>query len=139
MEADPTLPASTTIDRWRDDHAPFAAALARAKTQAAALIVAEAKAILDDVDVDSKFGSARISKAREQAAFRKWLAGVKAPDTYAPASKLQVDAKIQLLSLTAFADLSAPPPVAGDAGTDEERGVLGHCATPDAVDEDSSS
>ena len=75
------VPTVTTIQRWLVAHDEFRARYARAKDVQADLLIEEALDILDNVE---PFGmgsvpNAIVSKAREQATHRRWMAGRLAP------------------------------------------------------------
>ena len=72
-------PSRSVLYEWQVSHPDFADALARARRLGAPYMADEALGLVDAVDPDSSFGSARVSKAREQVGVRKWLAGVYDP------------------------------------------------------------
>ena len=83
VEGHPGMPNVQTLYEWRATKPEWAVALARARASRADRLADEGLGLVDGVDPDSSFGSARVSKAREQANYRRWLAGALDPDTYA--------------------------------------------------------
>lgn len=82
------FPHPRTILRWLDEREDFRAQYARAKEAQAHFIAYEGVEILDDCD-DSrgKASTPCVMKAREQATYRRWLAGRLAPKVYGDTTK----------------------------------------------------
>lgn len=106
--------------------------LARARKAAALHRVEEAAALIDAVDPEGKSGNARVSKAREQVNFRKWLAGCLDRETFGERQQLDVKGSLEV---GAFSDLVGPVIEAQVTRThsDAETSELGHVAAPDAL------
>ena len=105
--------------------------LARARKAKAALLIDQAVAYLDDVDPESKFGSARVSKAREQANMRKYIAGCLDRQTWSESVKMDVSATLQVVA--AFSDLSRTE---RDGTAELEEAPMPHVVVPDPVSPD---
>lgn len=82
IAAMPAMPSVMTMFEWRDRHPEWANGLARARKAHADELAAHGKAILEAVDPDSKFGSARVQKANSLANYDQWLAKSYDRDTY---------------------------------------------------------
>lgn len=124
------MPDRATILRWKaEDRGGFATTLARAREERADALVAQGLRILDEVDPDEGNGSARVSKAREQSGYRRWMASCLDRDTYGERARVEVDARVQVVA--AFVDLQT----AGQAATaaDAEVTVLPHVVAPDGA------
>lgn len=125
------MPGYMTLFEWRERHDAFRTALARARVAKAETLVEDAGELLDAVDPDSGNGSARVSKAREQAAYRRWMASCLDRDTYGERSRVEVDARVQVVA--AFVDLQAPPGGVR-ADLEGEGATLPHVVAPDGAD-----
>ena len=82
----PGMPCRMTIRAWERERPDFCTALAYARANKAEFHAERGPERLARVDPDSPFGSARVSLAKEQAAYDRWLAGCLDPATYAPAA-----------------------------------------------------
>lgn len=78
----PGMPCRMTIRCWQEENADFRTILAYARSNKADFHAERGQSRLNRVDPDSPFGSARVSLAREQAGYDKWLAGAYDRDTY---------------------------------------------------------
>lgn len=93
------MPSIPTLYEWRADpeRAEWAKALAHARASRADRLADEGLSIVDSVDPDSPFGSARVSRSREQANYRRWLAGCLDRETYGerpPTVAVQVNSQV---------------------------------------------
>ena len=75
-------PEPGTLYDWAEVHPEFKQRLARARATQAAIYAEDSVALVDAVDPDHEYGGHRVSKAREQANGRRWLAGCLDRDTY---------------------------------------------------------
>ena len=102
---------------WRHAHQDFATALAHAREAKAEVMTEDGLALLDavDCDVGHGIGSARVSKASQQANYRLALARCLDPGTFG--DKMRVDGALAVGVLVAFADSAtvAPRTVAAHA------------------------
>ena len=104
--------------------------LARARGRRAAALVEEARGILDAVDPDKGNGNARVSLARERAAYRRWVASCLDRETWGERS--QVDVRASVVQITAFADVATTRPTEASVAAE----LLPHVVTPGAGLED---
>lgn len=95
----PGMPSVVTMYEWKQRHAEWATALAGARWARAERLSEEGLTKVDDCDGDS---SSQVTKAREQAAYRRWLAGCLDRDTYG--DKQQLDVKAQVAIVACFVD-----------------------------------
>lgn len=101
IEAFPGMPNAQTIYEWRERRPEWAAALARARAVRAERLADEGLGLIDACDGDS---SSQVTKAREQGAYRRWLAGCLDRATYGDA--VQVAATVDVRAVVAFAGLA---------------------------------
>jgi hypothetical protein len=104
----PGMPCVVTLYEWKEKHPEWANALARARASRADRLVDEGLGIVDSCDGDS---SSQVGKAREQAGYRRWLAGCLDRETYGERPAVAVT--IGQVGI-AFGRLSAPK------GSDED-------------------
>lgn len=69
--ADDGMPNEDSVYRWMDADPEFRGAYARARARGATPLVADGMKILDDCDGTT---ASQVMKARERAAYRRWLA-----------------------------------------------------------------
>lgn len=98
------MPDQATLWRWRRDRESFAGILARAREARAEALVGQGLALVDGVKANHRNGAARVSKAREQANYRRWMAGCLDRETWGERTKLDVTGQIGVL--TAFVDMA---------------------------------
>ena len=95
---------------WRHAHPDFATALAHAREAKAEVMTEDGLALLDavDCDVGHGIGSARVSKASQQANYRLALARCLDPATYG--DKVRVDGALAVAAVIAFVDAAGVAP-----------------------------
>jgi len=132
IAAMPGMPDDMTLQRWQDDHEEFAGILARARRAKAEVMAREGLDLLDAADPEHKYGSARVQKAREQAAYRRWLAGCFNRSLFGDA--LKVDADVNVRAIIAFGDMTTAAKLAAEATQTASTRVLPHVCVPDGGD-----
>lgn len=83
----PGMPCRMTIRAWERERPDFCTALAHAREAKAEVMAEDGLAIVDACDGTS---SSQVQKAREQGAYRRWLAGCLDPGTYGDKSNVSV-------------------------------------------------
>jgi len=73
-----------------------------------------------------------VSKAREQAAYRRWLAGCLDRGTFGDA--LKVDADVNVRAIIAFGDMTTAAKLAAEATRTASTRILPHVCVPDGGD-----
>lgn len=121
------MPGYRTIFDWRRDRESFRTALAHAREAKAESLTDDGLRLIDGCDGDS---SSQVTKAREQAAYRRWLAACLDRATYGDA--LKVDADVKVAALVAFAPLGSVAQVAAARAVDAEAHAGGAVEKPPA-------
>lgn len=107
---DPGMPNEDTWYGWMEQDPALSGAYARARARGAAPLVADGMKILDDCD-DSD--AARVSKARERAHYRRWLAGCYDRATYGDRKGVELSGPdggvVRVESLVDLVRLAAKP------------------------------
>jgi hypothetical protein len=85
------MPGETSIGTMCEEHPHLASLRARERRSRAALMAREALSIIDEpIPLEAKNPSAEVSRAKNRADYRKWLAGCWDRDTYGDAPAVQV-------------------------------------------------
>lgn len=100
------VPPVGTVLGWLHQHPEFAEQYARAKEAQAALAVSEGLEILDGCEPDGpgSVPTARVMKAREQATFRRWMAGRLAPKVWG--DKLELGGHVDVSTVVGLVELA---------------------------------
>lgn len=97
------FPCVVTMYAWKQERPEWSIALAHARTARAERTADEGLALIDGCDGDS---SSQVGKAREQGAYRRWLAGCLDPTTYGDKAGVQVN----VLTVVNLASILPPRP-----------------------------